>query len=157
MKLMCECVLIKDTDGWTAILPQLNDAASSGKTREEALRAAREIMEMEAGDILREGGAAPRMRHLAEVMALEVDVTAEDAERMEYVTKAKAAEWLEVSRPRITALVGSGRLAVKRFGRDELVSIESIDAYRKGERRPGRPQTASSRKPLGKTSTCSDV
>lgn len=138
MKLISECVLTKDADGWTAVLPQFNDAATSGKSREEAIRNAKEVLEIEAGDILREGRRAPRMRHLAEVAVLEVEVDDVEAERMEYVTKTKAADWLDVSKPRITALVSNGLLKTKRFGRDELVSIASIDAYRQSDRNPGR-------------------
>ena len=142
MKLMSECVLLKEADGWTAILPQFNGAATSGKTREQAIKAAREVLEIEAGDLIRDGKPAPRMQHLSEVAVLEVEVSAEDSERMEYVTKTNAAEWLDVSKPRITALISEGVLETKRFGRDELVSIASIDAFEKSARKPGRPKAA---------------
>ena len=142
MRLMCECVLLKEDDGWVAILPQFNGAATSGKSREEALRNAREVLEIEAGDIVRDGLRAPRMRHLAEVAVLEAEVSDKEADRMGYVTKTKAAEWLGVSKPRVTALVSNGTLSVKSFGRDELVSIESTDAYRRSDRAPGRKKPA---------------
>lgn len=112
------------------------------KTREQAIKAAREVLEIEAGDLIRDGKPAPRMQHLSEVAVLEVEVSTEDAERMEYVTKTKAAEWLDVSKPRITALISEGVLETKRFGRDELVSIASIDAFEKIARKPGRPKAA---------------
>ena len=96
------------------------------------------MLEIEAGDLIRDGKPAPRMQHLSEVAVLEVEVSAEDAERMEYVTKTKAAEWLDVSKPRITALISEGVLETKRFGRDELVSIASIDTFEK-KRSQARP------------------
>ena len=141
MRLMSECILTKEPDGWTAVLPQFNDVATSGKSREEAIKNAREILKIEAGDILRDGRRAPRMRHLAEVAVLEVDVDDVEVERMEYVTKTKAADWLDVSKPRVAAMVSSGLLETKRFGRDELVSIASIDAYRQFDRSRGRRPT----------------
>lgn len=139
MVLSGECVLVRDGDGWTAEFPQYNFASTSGRTREEALRRAREVLELEAADLLDDGLRAPRARHVAEVVLVTVDVTSEDSERMKYVTKAQAADRLEVSRPRVTALVRSGQLDTRDFGGHELVSIESMNRYLESPRMPGRP------------------
>lgn len=142
MLLTAECVLVRDENSWVAEFPQFNFTSTSGRTREEAIANAREALELEAFDILGEGGRAPRARHVAEVHVLTVDVTEEDAERSRYVTKAQAAERLGVSRPRVTALVASGRLSVKAFGGQELVSLESIAGYASSPREAGRPALA---------------
>lgn len=140
MKLMSECVLIKEDDCWTALFPQFDDMATSGKTREEAIRNARELLEIEAADYLDENKRPPRMQHIAEVAIIEVDVTREDSEQMKCVTKAQAAEELEVSRPRITALISSGILETKSFSGKEFVSLESVNQYRNSQRTAGRPK-----------------
>lgn len=128
MKLASECILIKEKDGWTAILPQFNGAATSGGSREEAIGNAKEVLEIEASDLIRGGKPAPPMQHLAEVAVIEVEVSPEDAERMEYVTKAQAAERLGIPTAELSGLIFNGKLTTKVFGNDELVSIESINA-----------------------------
>ncbi|MDY2776885.1 MAG: excisionase family DNA-binding protein [Collinsella sp.] len=141
MQLTAECVLIHDDCAWTAEFPALG-LATSGRTRDAALKAAREILELEAFDLIEEGGVAPRCRHVAEIAIISVDVTKEDAERARYVTKSEAAERLGVSRPRITALVAAGKLAIKKFGTQELVSLDSIAEYSSSPREAGRPVVA---------------
>ncbi len=131
MKLTSECILTKDFDGWTAVLPQFNDVATSGKSREEAIKNAREILEIEAGDILREGRRAPRMQHLAEVAVLEVEVDDAEAERMRYVTVGGAADRLSISENDIKGLIEQGDLEAKDFGGDTYVLLDSIERYRK--------------------------
>lgn len=128
MKLASECILIKEKDGWTAILPQFNGAATSGGSREEAIGNAKEVLEIEAGDLVREGKPTPPMQHLAEVAVIEVEVSPEDAERMEYVAKTEAAERLGIPTAELSGLISNGKLTTKVFGNDELVSIESINA-----------------------------
>lgn len=140
MKLMGECVLVRDADGWTATFPQFNDVATSGRTREEAIRNAREVLELEAIDLMEDNARAPRLAHVAEVVLLDVDVSKDDAERAHYITKAQAAERLEVSKPRVSALIASGQLEVKRFDNKELVSIASVSEYEATPRKSGRPQ-----------------
>lgn len=128
MKFASECILIKEKDGWTAILPQFNGAATSGGSREEAIGNAKEVLEIEAGDLVREGKPTPPMRHLAEVAVIEVEVSPEDAERMEYVAKTEAAERLGIPTAELSGLISNGKLTTKVFGNDELASIESINA-----------------------------
>lgn len=128
MKLASECILIKEKDGWTAILPQFNGAATSGGSREEAIGNAKEVLEIEAGDLVREEKPTPPMQHLAEVAVIEVEVSPEDAERMEYVAKTEAAERLGIPTAELSGLISNGKLTTKVFGNDELVSIESINA-----------------------------
>lgn len=128
MKLASECILIKEKDGWTAILPQLNGAATGGGSREEAIGNAKEVLEIEAGDLVREGKPTPPMQHLAEVAVVEVEISPEDAERMEYVARTEAAERLGIPTAELSGLIFNGKLTTKVFSNDELVSIESINA-----------------------------
>ena len=143
MRLAGECVLVKEDGVWTATFPQHRGITTSGKTRDEAIRNAQEILELEAADLVDEGARAPRMAHVAEVIVLCANVSEEDAERMRYITKAQAADRLDVSRPRITALVAAGALEAKAFDGRELVSVESVDRYLRSDRSAGRPRKAS--------------
>ncbi len=137
MKLTAEVVVLKEKDGWTAIIPQYGDAATSAETKEGALAGAKEILELEAGDLIHESLNAPKMQHVAEVVPVSVNVSKQDAKQMEYVEKSKAAEWLEVSQTRINTLVKNDLLKTKFFGKRELVSIDSINKYRELNRLGG--------------------
>lgn len=128
MKLAAECVLAKDADGWTAVFPQFSGVATSGKTRDEAVRAARDVLALEAADLVREGRAAPKVKHVAEVALLEIEVNKQDAERMEYVSTSEAAARLGATEAIVAALVESGQLATKEFDGQKLVSLESVAA-----------------------------
>ena len=70
---------------------------------------------------------------------MSVDASAEDAERIKYETKAQVADHLDVSRPRVTTLIGAGVLETKEFDGRELVSIASVERYRTSPRKAGRP------------------
>lgn len=137
MKLTAEVVVLKEKDGWTAIIPQYGDVATSAETKEGALAGAKEILELEAGDLIHESLSAPKMQHVAEVVPVSVNVSKQDAKQMEYVEKSKAAEWLEVSQTRINTLVKNDLLKTKFFGKRELVSIDSINKYRELSRLGG--------------------
>lgn len=137
MKLAAEVVVLKEKDGWTAIIPQYGDAATSAQTKEGALAGAKEILELEAGDLIHESLSAPKMQHVAEVVPVSVNVSKQDAKQMEYVEKSKAAEWLEVLQGRINTLVKNDLLKTKFFGKRELVSIDSINKYRELNRLGG--------------------
>lgn len=139
MRLSGECVLVRDEDGWTAEFPQFG-IATSGRTRDEAISNAQEALELEAGDILADGARAPRMRHVSEVVVLTADVSDEDALEMRCVTKAEAAERLDVTRPRVTALVKSGVLDTETVKGREMVTLESLDRYAATPRKAGRPK-----------------
>lgn len=128
MKLAAECVLTKDADGWTAAFLQFGGVATSGKTRDEAVRAARDVLALEAADLVREGRPAPRVQHVAEVALLEIEVSAQDAERMEYVSTSEAAARLGATEAEVAALVESGQLATKELDEQELAALEPIAA-----------------------------
>lgn len=56
------------------------------------------------------------------------------------LTTDEAASWLSISRRRIQALIGSGRLVATKHGRDWLIEPAALVAIRK--RKPGRPKSA---------------
>ncbi len=145
MLLTSECVLVYDPEckAWTATLPQYGNAATSGSTREEAVRNAMEVLAGEAADLMEEGRPAPRPSHMAEVVMVTANVTDEDFDEMRYMAQARAAETLEVAPSRITALIKAGVLDSKVFGSTRKVSIESVDRYRATPRKAGRPKAAS--------------
>lgn len=130
MKLAAEVVVLKEKDGWTAIIPQYGDVATSAETKEGAIAGAKEILELEAGDLIHKSLNAPKMQHVAEVVPVSVNVSKQDAKQMEYVEKSKAAEWLEVSQSRINTLIKNDLLKTKFFDKRELISIDSINKYR---------------------------
>lgn len=136
MLLSAECVLTRDGDSWVAEFPQFGGVATSGKTRTDALKAAREVLTLEAVDLMTDGTSAPRQAHVAEVHVVSDD----DAEAARCVTLTGAAERIGVSRPRVTALVKSGALDVRLVNGKRMVTIESVNRLLASDRKPGRPR-----------------
>lgn len=140
MLLSAECVLTRDGDSWVAEFPQFGGVATSGKTRTDALKAAREVLTLEAVDLMTDGAFAPRQAHVAEVHVVSVDVSDDDAEAARCVTLTGAAERIGVSSPRVTALVKSGALDVRLVNGRRMVTIESVNRLLASDRKPGRPR-----------------
>lgn len=137
MIVSAECVLVKDGGVWRASLPQFGGLSAAGKTREQALGRARELLRAE---VARDPGRArqPRMRHLAEVSVVSVDTAEGDGDRSGYIMKSRAAERLGVTASRVTALVASGQLETRAFDGRELVSVASVERYEATPRHAGR-------------------
>lgn len=55
-----------------------------------------------------------------------------------YVTASNAARYLEVSRARVSKLIELGRFDVLEIGYSKLIPAEQIEAYKNGNRKPGR-------------------
>lgn len=140
MLLSAECVLTRDGDSWVAEFPQFGGVATHGKTRAEALRAAREVLALEAVDLMDEGEPAPRTAHVAEVHIVSVDVSDEEAEAAHCITLTQAASELGLSKSRVTAFVKSGALDVRLVANKRMVTIESVNRLLASDRRPGRPK-----------------
>lgn len=142
MMVSSECVLTYSPTErvWTAEFPQYNNVATSGKTREEALKNATEVLAIEAAEIIEEKKRAPKLEHVAEVVLVSVNVTETDLDEMHYMPQARAAETLEVTPARISALIKSGILEAKTFNGVRKVSIESVNQYRQTPRKAGRPK-----------------
>ena len=129
MKISAEVVLHKDVDGWTATIPQFNNVATSSETREGAILGAQEILEIEAGDLVREKAKQPLMQHLAEVVILNAEVNEYEAKQMEYTTKEKVCEWLELPSTEVDDLLKHGVLKAEQFDNEELILIDSLNNY----------------------------
>lgn len=136
-----DCVIIREGDTYNVSFPQIPEAYTEGKTREEALRNAADVLELSMCDYERvHGGPPPRYRRSAEVVSVSVAVTEEDLQEMRCMTFSQAADCLEVRPPRITALVKSGVLEVRACKGRRMVTIESVERYRMSDRKPGRPR-----------------
>lgn len=133
-----DCVLTHAEDGWCVQFPQFEEAYTDGRTREEALSNAAEVLGLVlAGRI--EQGVVPTYERTAEVVSVSIELTDEDIDETHYMTQAAAAEHLGVSRPRITALINAGILKTKWFEGTRKVLISSVEGYRLSPRKSGRP------------------
>lgn len=152
MIVSAECVLVKDGGVWRASLPQFDGLSATGRTREQALERARELLRAEAGRDPKRSRQT-RMRHLAEVSVVSVDTAEGDGDRSGYIMKSRAAERLGVSASRVSALVASGQLETRAFDGKELVSVASVERYeatpRKAGRRPAEHPASESEKAVG--------
>ncbi len=138
-----DCVLTHEPDGWVASFPQIPEAYSDGDTPEEAIRNASEALELALAGRIEDGQAMPKYERCSEIVAISVELTDEVIEEMHYETLSQAAEDLEVSPSRITALMKSGTLESRYFDGVRKVSIESVNRYRNAPRKAGRPKAAS--------------
>ena len=141
MRYTYDCLLEWDDGWWLARFPQLGDFTTQGKTREEALSEASDLLVMLLADYAERGENPPACRRLVECVAVSVEVTQEDFDETRYETQAQAAERLGVSKSRISALVASGQLEARYFEGRRKVSIESVNRYAAGSRKAGRPKS----------------
>lgn len=137
-----DCVIEKDYDDGVYLVhfPQIPGAYSYGDTREEAMRNAQDVLRLCLADCARGEERAPEYERSAEVVNVSVVITPEDVEEMSCLTLSQVADELEVSPSRVTALVKSGSLDVRVVKGRRMVTIESVERYRAGGRRPGRPR-----------------
>lgn len=140
MRYTYDCLLEWDDGWWLARFPQLGDFTTQGKTREEALSEASDLLVMLLAEYAERGENPPVCRRLVECVAVSVEVTQEDFDETRYETQAQAAERLGVSKSRISALVASGQLESRYFEGRRKVSIESVNRYAVGSRKAGRPK-----------------
>lgn len=136
------CVLEREDDWWLARFPQLGDHVTQGRTREEALAQARDLLTLLLSGIIEDGEYLPEPGQLLECAPVTVDITPEVIEETHYETQAACAELLGVTRARVNALVASGRLESKVFNGRRKVSIESMNRYQESERKAGRPKAS---------------
>lgn len=134
-----DCVIMKDDDAWCVSFPQIPEAYTDGKTREEAIANAAEVLELAMGGYIEDGETPPAYERVVEVATVSVEVSDEDIDRMHYETQSQAAEYLGVTLSRISALIDSGRLESKIFDGRRMVSIASVVEYDASPRSAGRP------------------
>ena len=141
-----DCVLTKQEDGFSVEFPQIQEAYTAGKTREEALKNAAEVLTLCLLDDYSGKATAPKYERTAEVVAVSVDISDQDEENSHYVTQAMAAEILGVSPSRISSLIARGRLDSKHIKGRNKVSIDSINRLNMTPRKAGRPAKVSVQK-----------
>ncbi|MGR1083206.1 type II toxin-antitoxin system HicB family antitoxin [Olegusella massiliensis] len=139
MRYTYEVVIERDGDGWSAHIPQLEDSMTCADTREEVVRRAAELMELEIASTILDGKKLPKAEHVAEVVMLSVDMTQEDVDEVKYMTQKDAQEYLGLSASRVSALVNNGTLQSRIFGCRNMVLIESVNEYMDRPRKAGRP------------------
>ena len=134
-----EAILEKQDGAYIVHFPQFPEAYTDGKTREEAIRNAAEVLSLTVGGYVDDGRVLPKPRHVAECISVSITLTDEEIESMKYQTLKQAAESLEVTPGRITQLIKAGILHDRYFDGTRMVSIESVNAFSKSARKAGRP------------------
>lgn len=139
-----DCVIERDYEDGVYLVhfPQIPGAYTHGDTREEAMRNAREVLELCLCECAEGLERAPEYERSAEVVNVSVVITAEDVEEMKCLTLSQAADDLGVSPSRVTALVKSGALDVRTVRGRRMVTIESVNRYKASPRKAGRPRLA---------------
>lgn len=61
-------------------------------------------------------------------------------ERMDIYTTAQAAKILKLKPVTIRQYCADGRIDCSKFGRDWVITEESLEKFRKERRKPGRPR-----------------
>lgn len=135
-----EAVVSKGDDGYTVVFPQFPGAFTEGNTRKEALDNAHDALIMAIVDRYECCDMLPPEDHVVEVATISVEMTSSIAEEQQYMTMQDAAEFLDVGLSRVSQLVKQGRLESIHMKGIRLVSIASVDEYRKSPRKAGRPK-----------------
>lgn len=136
------CVLTHESDGWIASFPQLGGCATSGDTREEAIREAHDLLTLLLCGLIEDGEELPEAGAVWEIVPVTVDITPEVIEETHYETWEACADLLDISMTTLDALVASGCLESKVFNGRRKVSIESMNRYQESERKAGRPKAS---------------
>ena len=134
-----EAVIEKSESGYTAYFPQIPDAFTQGKTRNETIENASDVLALVVGGLVDDGKPLPKFKRVVECVSISIVLTDEDIEALKYFSLCQAAEELDVSPARITQLITSGKLHAKYFGGTRMVSIASVNNYKKSPRKAGRP------------------
>ncbi|MCL1847743.1 MAG: type II toxin-antitoxin system HicB family antitoxin [Coriobacteriia bacterium] len=135
-----EAVIEKQDGKYSVYFPQLKDAFTEGRTRAEALDNAADVLSLVVGGLLDEKKPLPRPEHVAECINISIVLSDEDIDSLKYLTLTQAAEDLKISPGRVTQLVTAGKLRDRYFNGLRMVSIESVNDYKRSPRKAGRPK-----------------
>lgn len=125
-------VALYEEDGtWYACFPQFSGEITSGRTREEALREAEDLLTLLIAEAVEEWDEPPALSSPVECATLSLEIGETEIEKTHYMTQDDAAEDLDMSRSQISALIASGQLETKWFNGEQEVRIESVNAYYK--------------------------
>lgn len=121
-----DAVIERDGDGYAVSFPQFPDAVTFGATREEAARRAAEVLVLTLAELIEDGGDLPPQERVAEVLAVNVEVTGEDIDRSKCLTIEQAAEELGITAGRVSQLASAGKLQAVTFGKRRMVTLASV-------------------------------
>lgn len=130
-------------EGQWCIAPFGFDGATQGEDVSDACESAADWLRETILDCMMDGRALPapkfnnRLQHDGVRVVVSVDVSLDQVARM---SAAEAARELGLSRPRITAMVNSGKLDGWREGRNLWVTRASVEARKAEAPKAGRPK-----------------
>lgn len=135
-------LVVEDEGGYTVIVPQF-DVAASGDSIAEACTEASGCLQLLVAEYVARGDALPEsvFSDSPQVILTGI-VTSEFVAETECLTVTEAAEYLGVTKGRISQLVKSGQLDTKEFHGRPMVTIESLNHRRKDQPGAGRPRKA---------------
>lgn len=138
MRCTYEAIITKDDDGWTGRFPQF-DSVTQGNTREEVVSNLADLLTLLVAEHTEEDRPLPKPAHVAECVTVSIDVDQSDIDETHYMTQEQAQEYLGLGKSRVSQLAKSGQLEARRFGRRNMVSIASVEAFANSPRKAGRP------------------
>ena len=122
-----DAIIEKDKGGYAVTFPQFPEAVTFGKTRQEACKNAAEVLTLVLAERIEEGGEIPPQKHVAEVVFVNVNVSADDIQMSKCYTLEQAAEELGVSASMVSKLIDAGKLQSVAFGKKHMVTIASVN------------------------------
>lgn len=135
-----DAVIEHDEDGYAVSFPQFPEAVTFGATREEAARRAAEVLVLTLAERIEDGRKLPVQERVAEVLAINVEVTGDVIDRSKCYTIEEAAEELGVTAGRVSQLASAGKLQTVTFGKRRMVTIASVNERKKNPPAPHRPK-----------------
>ena len=127
MNFTYNAIIEKDEGGYAVTFPQFPEAVTFGKTRQEACKNAAEVLTLVLTERIGEGGEIPPQKRVAEVVSVNVCVSAEDIQMSKCYTLEQAAEELGVSTSMVSQLIDAGKLQSVTFGKKRMVTIASVN------------------------------
>lgn len=142
MQYTYECELWRGEKEW-CIEPFGIEGITQGSDVEDACESAADLLRETICDYLMRGeqppapsfGNAPEHEGVRVIVSVEVSLG-----NVEKVSASEAAQILQVSRGRITAMIEAGLLDAWKDGRNTWVSRASVEARRANPRKAGRPK-----------------
>lgn len=147
MRFIYEAILApREDDGYSIEFPDFPGCVSYGDDLEDALEMGAGLLESYISIALMEDLDLPEleMRNIRDeetgAFSVLVSVDVEPEDDVPVRTTAQAAEMLGVSTGRVRQMIRSGILERRKEGRDNLITLESIERRLNNPRHPGRPK-----------------
>ena len=137
-----QAIMLTVETGVEVSFPDLEGAVTAGETFEEAVSMAADLLETYLSYLIDTGARVPQAHysHSAQDGAAVAFFTVEaPIDEPTTMPVSQAAGLLDVTPRRVNAMIKSGLLTAIKAGRDNYVTIASVDACLAKPRRPGRP------------------